>query len=295
MPDTKNIPAMPGAKIILACLLLTVTRGIAHQKADTLRLYFELDKAEVTNEATRQLDTWLYHDRITPRKAIFIIGYTDYLGSDSYNEGLSERRALAIQDYLTQMGIPKSSIRLRVGKGEVKRATETTDGYPTDRRVDVVVSDSFTRNAAPAPPIARTPVPAPSPPSSSIPITTLKPGGIFVLDKIYFYAGRHIVRKESLPELDNLYTVLAAHPEINIRIEGHVCCVRTADALDEDTFEMALSENRARFIYEYLISKGINKDRLSYMGFGRTRPIVAHELTEADEDKNRRVEIRILK
>lgn len=289
---------MPAIKytIWLCLALLAGYPGYARQKADTLRLYFELDKATVTAEAAQKLDTWLYNDKIAPGKSILIIGYTDYLGGDAYNERLSENRALAIQNYLTGMGIPPHSIKLRIGKGEIKRAVEKADGYPTDRRVDVVVADTIIQEAAP-PTMAGKKAPAskPTPSSPSIPIVNIKPGGTIVLDKIYFYAGRHVVREESLAELDNLFNVLDTHPEIKIRIEGHVCCVKTADALDEDTFEMALSENRARYIYEYLVQKGIDKNRLSYIGFGRTKPVVAYERTEEDENKNRRVEIRVLK
>jgi OOP family OmpA-OmpF porin len=74
-----------------------------------------------------------------------------------------------------------------------------------------------------------------------------------------------------------------------------VCCIENApDALDVDTYEPTLSVNRAKAIYRYLVSKGIESSRLRYEGFGKRRPIVPNETTEEDAEKNRRVEIRIV-
>lgn len=139
-------------------------------------------------------------------------------------------------------------------------------------------------------------------------VDTLKVGQTFILDNIYFHTGKHVVRKESLPELDNLYGTLNDNPSLRIRIEGHVCCVPDdKDALDEginpymDEREPPnpyvinrLSLNRAMFIYHYLVRKGIDAKRMEYEGFGRSRPLIKNEKTMEDEDKNKRVEIRIL-
>src|SRR5690606_34824300 len=107
--------------------------------------------------------------------------------------------------------------------------------------------------------------------SSNLDLSNVEVGQTIVLDKIYFHSGRHYVKDESLPELEKLYKVLVAYPELKIQIEGHVCCVNAIDALDEDTFELALSVNRAKFIYQYLIRKGIDRRRLFFRGFGRSR------------------------
>src|SRR5690606_1723351 len=109
-------------------------------------------------------------------------------------------------------------------------------------------------------------------------IDSLKVGQTFVLDNIYFYSGRHTVRDECLPEMDNLYNVLNNNPGLKIRIEGHVCCVPDdKDALDEDInperayedppspyFLRRLSLNRAMYINYYLVKRGIDAKRLEY-------------------------------
>lgn len=258
---------------------------------DTLQLYFRLNEAALSQQATAVLDSLVYYEILTPDKSLFIIGYADNLGAEDYNLELSEERAENVRQYLAGLGINKTNVQLCTGKGEVNRVQEIAGGYRQDRRVDIVTADRPVKKQA----VAQTSQPSPPAPGIDSTLTRARVGQTLVLRKIYFYAGRHVVRDESLPELERLYAALKAFPKLKIRIEGHVCCVPPfADALDEDTFEKTLSVNRARYIYDYLIDKGIDKDRLSYEGYGRTRPVVRIERTLEDEDLNRRVEIRVM-
>ena len=72
------------------------------------------------------------------------------------------------------------------------------------------------------------------------------------------------------------------------------CITRTPDARDDDSGDDYLSVNRARYIHNWLVSKGISSKRLEYAGYGRTRPLVPIEINEADANRNRRVELRVL-
>ena len=279
---------------LLICLL--PENSYSQTATDTLKLYFDTGLSSFNISTRNMLDSLFYNDAIASNQTISIIGYTDYVGTEDYNARLSQERAQYVANYFLSMGIKSNQIRQRVGKGEIVRVAERVGGYQADRKVDVVLQvrkggrDKTTplTNASFNSIKATTPDPV----LQKMDIST---GETFVLDKIYFYAGRHVVKPESLPELDKLYNALAANNNITIQIEGHICCVRFApDALDEDTNELALSTNRAKYIYDYLIAKGIDARRLKYRGFGRLRPVVAKELTLEDEDRNRRVEIRIL-
>jgi Outer membrane protein and related peptidoglycan-associated (lipo)proteins len=279
----------------VVCILLLLLAALNIRAAqDTLTVYFDTDKVEMRKQSQAMLDSLFYNDAIEVNKTITIIGYADYVGSTEYNASLSHNRAQYVYDYLLGMGVVKNNIKQYAGKGEVGRDIAGNAGYATDRRVDIVLE---TRNKKQQ--LIAKPKPA-TPPKTNTPATVhnlpeLKKGETLVLKNIYFYAGRHVVRDESLQELENLYNVLLEHPTMKIQVEGHICCIRSGmDALDEDTFELSLSENRAKFICAYLVNKGISAKRLSYMGFGRTRPIIADEKTDADGDVNRRVEIRVL-
>lgn len=127
-------------------------------------------------------------------------------------------------------------------------------------------------------------------------LSKLKANDVLRVENIHFLPTKHIITEESEPILRALLQTMLDFPGLAIRIEGHVCCIRGAgDALDTDTYELKLSENRAKHIYLYLITNGIDGTRIEYAGFGKSRPIVAEEKTEEDAQRNRRVEIRVLR
>jgi outer membrane protein OmpA-like peptidoglycan-associated protein len=120
--------------------------------------------------------------------------------------------------------------------------------------------------------------------------------GNIVLSGLTFFPGRHYPTEESLPVLDTLLATMIQHPELNISIEGHICCVKknTYDGLDIDTGEFNLSEKRAEYVYNFLLQNGIDADRMAYIGFGARKRVVKKEKTAEDEERNRRVEIRVV-
>lgn len=291
-------------KLLLTITLLLCVTDWCFAKGDTTRVYFKLDNPKPELAAIAMLDSLLYTDAINSSQELLIIGYADHLGTNGYNDVLSAERANNVKDYLQSMGIAEQNITLVTGRGEVPRDIELPDGYAADRRVDIVILSGKPGTAIP---VAQRKVQAPVKPqqsqdalrfNSSVNIDSIKftPGLLFVLDRIFFHTGRHVVVDESLPEMERLYKVLEDNPTLVINIEGHVCCVHpSVDALDLDTGELKLSINRAKFIYDYLVKKGIEQERLSYEGFGKTKPLSVNEFTMEDQDLNKRVEIRVLK
>lgn len=88
--------------------------------------------------------------------------------------------------------------------------------------------------------------------------------------------------------LNLLVDYLILNPETHIKILGHMCCNRNATT--------KLSEKRARYIYDYLVQRNIDKKRLSYEGKGVSDPIFKIPETHLQQQKtNRRVEIEITK
>ena len=119
-------------------------------------------------------------------------------------------------------------------------------------------------------------------------ITKVKKGDRIRLEGINFHFNTFRVVKESEPILDELIEVMNENPNLKIEIQGHMCC-------NENTKELQLSIQRSRFIYRYLNLKGIDKKRISYKGFGTSKPIFTiPEKNEEERAKNRRVEIEIM-
>ncbi len=289
-------------KILLTISLLLCITHWCFATSDTTKIYFRLDNPTLEPSAIHKLDSLLYADEINASQELLIIGYADHLGTNAYNDVLSEKRANSVKEYLQSMGIPGKNITLVTGKGEVPRDVELPEGYAADRRVDIVILTGKRK-----PPVVRRKEVVPPKViqsrdalrlNSSIDMDSMQfaVGQLFVLDRIFFHTGRHVVVDESLPEMDRLYKVLDENPTLVINIEGHVCCVHPmVDALDLDTRELKLSVNRAKFIYDYLVKRGIEPERLSYEGFGKTKPLKVNEFTQEDQDMNKRVEIRVLK
>ena len=100
---------------------------------------FDFDKAILRTEATADLDAAIAKYRGNAALvSISIVGHTDSVGSDAYNQDLSERRAAAVRDYLVSQGIDAAKISAS-GKGESSpiAINDTAEGRQQNRRVDV--------------------------------------------------------------------------------------------------------------------------------------------------------------
>ncbi|MFE7507594.1 OmpA family protein [Promicromonospora sp. NPDC057488] len=91
--------------------------------------------------------------------------------------------------------------------------------------------------------------------------------------------GRKVVRKAA--------EVLGEHPEVEVRIEGHT------DSVGTDEHNQELSERRAEKVVDELVQQGVERDRLTWKGFGESEPLVVPR-TFDDLEKNRRVEFKVL-
>ena len=123
-------------------------------------------------------------------------------------------------------------------------------------------------------------IPAPQP-------DTLQVGATFVLRNIFFDFDKAILLQQSYNELQKLLSILHDNPKMKIEVRGHTDGRGSAD------YNLRLSENRAKAVVDYLISKGIDPHRLQYKGFGKSQPIDSNT-TDEGRARNRRVEFKIL-
>lgn len=292
-------------KLLLSLLLTGVALySNAQSKVDTIHVYFDIAVPTLDQRAMNRLDIYAYHGNLPVNKKYGIIGYADYLGNDDKNKTLSESRANNVRDYLQGLGVHPDSIQIVIGKGTIKRdVLNGNDGYKEDRRVDIIIG------GIPTPPKPTTPAKprkikivdktkkAPQKPKATpkIDVSNIKKDETLVLENLHFAPGSHIIRTESIPQLMALVQVLDDNPMLKIQIEGHICCSpNVTDGFDFDAKDNHLSRNRAKYIYDYLIDYGIKASRLSYKGFGSSKPLVFPEKNKDDENKNRRVEIRVI-
>lgn len=116
-------------------------------------------------------------------------------------------------------------------------------------------------------------------------------GETILLKDIHFLRGRSTLNPESIPLLKRVIEILLARPNIHFEINGHVCCIdpRFEDALDRNTMRSDLSEARAKLIYRVFLEYQIDLERMSFQGFGRTKPL------GGSDKEDRRVELYITK
>lgn len=115
----------------------------------------------------------------------------------------------------------------------------------------------------------------------------LKVGEIVQLDNILFETGKSHLLPGSFIELNRLADLLSDNPTMEIRISGHT------DNKGNSEKNMLLSEQRAKAVYDYLVSKGV-KNRMEYKGYGSTKPLTNND-SEEGRRQNRRVEFEVLK
>ncbi len=116
----------------------------------------------------------------------------------------------------------------------------------------------------------------------------LKKGQIIRIEKLYFDADSTSFKKESVEVLDEIYAFLKANPTVHIEIGGHT------NNRPKPYYCNRLSTARAKSVYDYLIKKGIDPNRLSYKGYGKRKPIASNS-SVAGRKRNQRVEIKIMK
>jgi outer membrane protein OmpA-like peptidoglycan-associated protein len=119
----------------------------------------------------------------------------------------------------------------------------------------------------------------------------LKKGNKYKFSTINFVGDQAVVLPESVGTLRALYFMMKENPTLKIRIEGHVNGVGTG----QDTAKFRkLSEARAEYVYNYLIGKGIDKSRLSWIGYGDRFMLYPQAKNEEELKLNRRVEISVV-
>jgi outer membrane protein OmpA-like peptidoglycan-associated protein len=120
-----------------------------------------------------------------------------------------------------------------------------------------------------------------------IEMAKIEPKVTIPLNNIFFDIDKFTLRPESYPELNRIVELLEEQNSIKVEISGH------ADNTGTDEHNNKLSKNRAQKVSDYLIQKGIARERITTTGYGESRPAATND-TKEGRQKNRRVEFTIL-
>ncbi|MGD9491810.1 MAG: OmpA family protein [Bacteroidales bacterium] len=254
-------------KVIINLFVIILFFPAMAQETKKHSVYFSTASYQPDAAAMRVLDSVASYCKKYNASIVSLSGYCDSVGTTERNQVLSEKRANAVKAVFIQKRIDVKST-IVAGKNETLEFGGTD--FFRNRRVDIVTSRPEEKKLS----------------FLEEKINQAQVGDLIRLENISFYNNTSRAMPESLPVLEELYNIMLSQPTLEIAIEGHICCI-------SDDFSN-LSGERAYVVYAYLIKKGIEAKRMSFKGFGHTRPL-NEEKTEAEKQENRRVEIRVVK
>ena len=109
----------------------------------TLKVLFDFDSAELRPESLTELERVVTFMNDVPFATALVEGHTDSVGTEAYNQALSDRRAKAVFDYLSSRGVDPARLK-SIGHGELKPIADnaTAEGRQQNRRVMLIRTDS---------------------------------------------------------------------------------------------------------------------------------------------------------
>ena len=250
-------------------IFLLISQLLLAQKELTHEVYFDTDMSEVPEAEHNKLLLFLSEIESLDIEKISIYGFCDDRGSHTYNLKLSQDRANSIKTIFSNNEFDETIITNVDGKGEVllnliqEQNVEKIRGL--NRKVKIIVSPVF-----PPRPVVKTK----SNDAAEILKGDIKAGDNIILDNILFKTGYSYLMPESVKTLENITKVMVERKDIYFTIQGHVCCTQNSrDALDRKTKQRNLSVARAKYIYDYMAKKGVDKKRMKYVGMRRMFPL----------------------
>jgi OOP family OmpA-OmpF porin len=216
-------------------------------------LTFALGSATLTGQAESVLDGLVELANKHPDTVVEIGGYTDSTGSAVFNQRLSERRALAVRNYMVRKGITPDRL-IAVGYGETNfvATNDTPEGRQQNRRVEFKF---LGQNA-------------------------------LGLPLLHFKLGKSELTDQSMSDLNRVAEKLKANPDVRVMVAAFT------DSSGSAELNKRLSLKRANMVKDMLVAKGVKPENLKAVGRGATNFLTTNA-TQEGREMNRRVEFTI--
>ena len=273
---------------------------------EQVSFFFDSDKFALNKTELLKLNQWLSLNKEV--KVVGVYGFCDEEGSVGYNDTLAKKRI----DYV--FNIIKNKVKIRedfktrnFGKlhslSPIKAENRKVTLYYIQPK-DFVNEEKIISEKKETPVEKKKPIikfsdtyvyENPDGSTVNIKVDTVfmkkvsvaNVGEKLKLENMNFYVDTFAIMPQSRSVMFELLTVMKNVPDLKIQIQGHICCVQK-DYRD-------LSTQRAKAIYKFLEFSGIEKSRMTFVGFASTKPLYPlPEKNEAEREANRRVEIEIM-
>ncbi len=120
-----------------------------------------------------------------------------------------------------------------------------------------------------------------------VPLQPIDTGNVVELKNVFFQTGKFDLKPTSKTELNKLVAFLKLNKTLKIELSGHT------DNVGAKQMNQILSKNRAKAVFDYLVAGGIDPLRLTYKGYGDSKPKVSND-TDAKRAMNRRTEFKVV-
>ncbi|MCS4435616.1 OmpA family protein [Aquiflexum gelatinilyticum] len=255
-------------------------------------VYYDLDKAKIRKDAEPVLNKIAELMTKYDFLDLAVASHTDSRASDKYNMLLSEKRAEAVKNYLSQFGIPENRVRID-WYGKEKLTNDCGDGIPCpelkhqlNRRSELVLeafSDSNKEYDLPASLLGKDLCDENSlfeeiqNEMNSIPV-------------VYFDFDKSTIRAVHEKDLEKVGLTMKKLKNLQLYIAGHT------DQRGNEDYNLKLAERRAKAVLEYLVQRGVESNRIEFKWFGKSQPINdcgTVPCTENMHQLNRRTELHL--
>lgn len=287
-------------KLLYLLLLALPCIAVAQEK---FSVYFDTNKHELTPTESKKLSEWMVANKRS--KILIISGYTDEDGTNAHNDTLSQRRVMHVYNAVKNTVRTRDDFKTRsfgeahnmsANKAENRRVTlyylpqnelhrenevlgikeEVKKKKPVVYRDKIVIND---------PRRGRQEIP--------LDVEFMKkvgeaaPGEKLEIKNMNFILNTYAITDESRPRLFELLEIMRVHPQLKIKLLGHICCI--------EGDPRKLSYDRAKAVAMFLRQNGVEKERVSFEGLGTTQPLYPlPESTEEQRAANRRVEVLVV-
>lgn len=280
--------------------------SLVAQAQEEFSVYFDSNKYELKKQENERLQNFINTNKEV--KIVAINGYTDEDGTTAFNDTLAQKRVgfiygiingkLKIRDDFKTRSFGERHRQSKI-KSENRKVTIyflLAKDLPRENEILGIKEEPVVKKQREMPEYPqKMTLQNPNGTTSELvfdvafmeKLTVAKPGEKIKLENLNFQLNTFAITNDSRPKMYELLEVMKRNPQMKIQIQGHICCMQN-DKQD-------LSTKRAKAIARFLEMNGIDKDRVTYKGFGVTEPLFAiPEKSEEERAANRRVEIEII-
>ncbi|MBU7569898.1 MAG: OmpA family protein [Flavobacterium sp.] len=280
--------------------------SLVAQAQEEFSVYFDSNKYELKKKENERLQNFINTNKEV--KIVAINGYTDEDGTTAFNDTLAQKRVdfiygiingkLKIRDDFKTRSFGERHRQSKI-KSENRKVTIyflLAKDLPRENEILGIKEEPVVKKQREMPEYPqKMTLQNPNGTTSELvfdvafmeKLTVAKPGEKIKLENLNFQLNTFAITNDSRPKMYELLEVMKRNPQMKIQIQGHICCMQN-DKQD-------LSTKRAKAIARFLEMNGIDKNRVTYKGFGVTEPLFAiPEKSEEERAANRRVEIEII-